>query len=127
MNLIIRADNWYQLNPEVESINPNQKEGSMKGRQCSNFKMLTVAIMVYFAAILAGCASTSQVQAAKDQADLALREAQAAKAMASDKNTEAIEAAKRAEMAADRAEAAARQAEDAAAKAEKIFMQKMKK
>jgi hypothetical protein len=133
----------YRFFPTDDNRQAPQKKGGKPMKNWnSNLRILTaLAVMIGLAAMLTGCASTTQVQVAQDQADLALQEAKAAmqaaqtaKSMAAERNMDAEEAAQRAEMAANRAEQAARRAEAAATKAEemankaeKIFMQQMKK
>ncbi len=62
-----------------------------------------------------------------DKANMAMEEAQSAKAMVSNESQKSEAAALKADQAAVRAEEAAERAQRAADKAEAIFMKKMKK
>ncbi len=95
---------------------------------------VAIALLVGYGVAFMGCATTDDLKAVEqkaqvvgDKADRALAEAQSAKAIATDAAKSAAAAADRAEKAAGRAEAAARSAADSAARAEAIFMKKMKK
>ncbi|MGQ9858049.1 MAG: hypothetical protein ACUVS3_05085 [Thermodesulfobacteriota bacterium] len=105
---------------------------------------LAVAILVGFGVALMGCATTEDLKAVEqkaqmvsDKVDKAMSEAQAAKAAAANADAsakKAADSAAKAEAAASRAESAARAAADSAAKcdamvkkAEAAFMKKMKK
>jgi hypothetical protein len=106
--------------------------------------IIAVAILVGFGFALMGCATTEDLKAVEqkaqmvsDKADKAMSEAQAAKTAAANADAsakKAADSAAKAEAAASRAESAAKAAADSAAKAEamakkaeSIFMKKMKK